>query len=377
MRILTVLVLFSLAFQPVAHAEGLRPLPELGPAFDLNAYAASTDTLTKSFPDIPHVSFEISLPKTWVERTTLGQSYGELLRYEGPAFGDVRPYFSFSRHKVLRENSAKHELIAFLLQRAYVLRSLKDQDDRNVEAMYVLVDNKGDEYAVRAQVRILGHDMLIAEYAVPVRAWETEVDAQTFAMKSFKFLKDTQDTIEKRIERSYFRSLRFYYPASWVFVKEVPMADNEVRLVLSNKDDNGNEAGQIVVTAMSNKSLKDEFGKKVFGVDVPAAIKAVRKTYEDRMFVFGDTIENRKPELNLPASFSALNAYRLHVRKGQFDTDTLGSATHELWIAVFKTKDDIRERTFIVELFTPSRQRDPYMWAVNTRAFEILLKSMQ
>ncbi|MBU6235622.1 MAG: hypothetical protein KGQ41_07235 [Alphaproteobacteria bacterium] len=375
-RILTLVAAFLLAFTPVARAEGLSPLPELSAQFDLNGYAANTDTITKEFPDIPNVAFELSLPKTWIERSALGQSYGELIRYEGPAVGDVRPYFSFKRIALKRENTAAHELVSYLLKQAYVLRSIHEIDDRNVEALYVLVNEAGDDFAVRAKIRIVGPDMLMAEYGVPIRGFDRMRDEQTFAVRSFKYLKDSKDTIEKRVERTYFRALRFYYPASWVFDKEESSAENRVRLTLVNKGDNGEEVGKIKITLLSTASLKDDEGKKVFNVDVSGELKDIRKRYEDAKYVFGPTIENRKPDLNLPTSFATLNAYQMQVKTGQYDTDALASAHNEVWLTVFRTSGPL-DRTYVVEMLTPSRSENLYMWSVNTRTYELILKSIQ
>ncbi|NBX65747.1 MAG: hypothetical protein EBQ96_01985 [Proteobacteria bacterium] len=364
------------AFPFAGRAEELIPLPELSPEFQLEAYAAGTDTIRKEFEEIPTVGFELSLPKVWVERSALGMSYGELVRYEGPAVGDVRPYFSFKRVPVKRENTARMELIAYLLKQGYVLRAIKEIDDRNVDALYVTVNDSGDSFGVRAQIRINGSDMLMGEYAVPITAWNELRDEQTFALKSFKFLKDVADPIEKRVERTYFKVLRFFYPASWLFLGEQTPAENTVSINFANRSETGVEGGRIKITVASTKPLKDEKSNDVFKVDVPEMLKAARKSYETRNFIIGKTLENRAPVLNIPVSFAALNAYELHTKTTEYEVDNLPLATHELWLAVFRTKA-IVPKTYVVELFTPSRTQDIYLWSINTRAFEIILKSIQ
>lgn len=370
------LLAVCLAVPAYSLAEELIPLPELSPEFQLDAYAAGTDTIRKEFPEIPNVGFELSLPKTWVERSALGMSYGELIRYEGPAVGDVRPYFSFKRMPVKRENTARMELIAYLIKQGFVLRAIKDIDERNVEALYVTVNDAGDSFGVRAQIRINGPDMLLGEYAVPITAWNELRDEQTFAQKSFKFLDDVADPIEKRVERSYFKALRFYYPASWMFTGEQTPAENTVHINFANRSETGVEGGRIRITLTSTKPLKDEKAKDIFKVDVPTMLKAARKSYEDRNYIIGKTVENRAPTLNVATSFAALNAYELHPKATNYDVDNLPLATHELWLAVFRTKGDV-PKTFVVELYTPSRTQDIYLWSINTRAFELILKSIQ
>lgn len=374
-RLFAVTALVALLAAP-ARAEELVPLPELSPQFQLEAYAAGTDSIKKEFAEIPNVAFELSLPKTWIERSALGTSYGQLVRYEGPAVGDVRPYFSFKRVQVKRENTARLELVAYMLKQGSVLRSIKEIDERNAEALYVTVNEAGDSFGVRALMRIIGPDMLLAEYGVPISAWDMLRDEQTFAVKSFKFLKDGNDPIEARIERTYFKALRFYYPASWLFTGEQVPSENQVIINLANRTDTGQEAGRIRLTLLSTKPLKDDKGKMLFKVDMPALLKAARASYEERKFIIGKTIENRAPALNLPVDFSALNAYDLHVKLSEYDTSNLPPASHELWLAVFRTKDEV-PKTYLVELFTPSRTQDLYLWSINTRAFELILKSIQ
>jgi len=365
-----------LAFSPVLRAEELKPLPELSREFDLAGYAASTDTIKKEFDGIPTLGFEISLPKTWVERSTLGQEYGEMNRYDGPAFGDVRPYFSLKRFQVKRENTARLELIAYLLKQGYVLRSMKEIDDRNVEAMYVVVDDKNDSYAVRTKMRIAGSDMQLAEYAVPVNAFDSQVDQQTFSLSSFKFLKDSEATIEKRVERTYLKALRFNYPASWVFEGEEALTDNRVSIRFSNPGENDIKSGVFRMTLISEGSLKDEIAKPQFKPDIPEMLKAIRKQYEDQGYVIGKLSETRKPELNIPASFGVLDIYELHQKLTKFDTTEKTPASHELWLAVFSVDKPV-QKTYIAEMFTPSRTQDIYLWSINSRAFQIILKSIQ
>ncbi len=372
-RILLILCLFAL---PATAAENLQPLPELSKGFDLQAYAAGTDTVAKDFPNIPNGSFKISLPKNWMERVAIGQDYGEIARFDGPAIGDVRPYFSYKRIGLARENTAKLELISYLLRSNYTLRGLREIDTRNVEALYVLVDDKNDSYIVRSMMRIIGPDAYLAEYALPVSAWNTMADTQVFAVKSFKFLRDSADPIEKRRERTYFKSLRFYYPESWIFEGEDMPADNIVVERLASKDQNNQLSGNIRLTVVSPRSLKDEMVEKEFTLNIPAMLKEIRKSYETKGFIVDAAVESRKPELNLPVSFSAMDIYNMRVRLTQYDTDQKAAVSKELWIAVFTSSGPI-PKTYIAELFTPSRNTDMYAWSTNSRAFEIILKSIQ
>lgn len=360
-----------------AQAEALQPLPELSKSFDLVAYAATTETVKKEFPGLPNVAFEISLPKSWPERIAMGQSYGEIARFDGPAFGDVRPYFSFKRIAVNRENSAKNELISYLLRMNYVLRAIKERDDRNVEALYVIADPQtGDSFVIRAVMRIMGPEMLLAEYALPMQAWDKKRDEQTFAISSFKFLKDSTETIEKRIERSYFKQLRFHYPASWFFEGESAPVDNRVTTRLVTNGETGSEAGRIHLTLVSPRSLKDTEDKRDYPVDVPEILKEMRKTYTDRGYDVSASVESFAPDLNIQTAFGVVDVYNLSRRVTNYETDRLQPVTQELWVAVFRGTGP-QAKTYIAEMLTPSRNQDLYQWAVNTRAFKIILKSIQ
>lgn len=359
----------------VCRADTLQPLPELSRGFNLSTYAGTTDSIKKDLPDVPDIAFEISLPKNWIERSALGQSYGEIVRYDGPPLGDTRPYFSLKRLQMKRENSARLELIAYMLKQGYVLRSLKEIDDRNVEALYVVTD-KTDSFAVRTIGRIIGPALVLAEYGLPLQAWDYLRDEQTFAIRSFKFLKDSAEHIEQRLERSYFKALHFSYPASWGFVSETAPQDNIVHVTIANMGDGGLEVGRMRLTLVSPRSLKDEGNETDFPVDVTAMLKDIRKSYEDREYVFGRTLETRKPDLHLQTGLAMLETYELRRRLSQYEAADHAPVTHELWLAVFRT---IQEpvKTYVVELFTPSRGQDIYLWSINSRAFEIVLKSIQ
>ena len=361
---------------PAYSAQPLEPLPELSKTFDLNAYATQTDTVKKEFPDIPNVVFEISLPKSWPERIGMGQAYGEIARYDGPVYGDVRPYFSFKRVAMMRENSAKNELISFLLRQNYILKGIKEIDDRNVEAMYVMSDAiSGDSFVVRTVMRVVGSDMLLAEYALPINAWEKRKDEQTFAIRSFKFLKDSGDTVEKRLNRTYYNQLRFHYPASWIFEGEDVPADNRVtsRMVTN---ENGMEAGRIRLSMVGPRSLKDEQDKRAYPVDLPGLLKEMKKFYEDKGYIISPSIESTTPDLNMKPAFAVTDIYNLSRRTSNYESDRKEPVTHELWVTVFRGPGYF-PKTYIAELLTPARDQDLYMWSVNTRAYKIMLKSIQ
>ncbi|HEY8964128.1 MAG TPA: hypothetical protein VIN59_06680 [Alphaproteobacteria bacterium] len=376
-RILAVLALIALLAAP-AGAQELKPLPELSPGFDLAGYATQTETVKRDYASLPNIAFEVSLPKTWVERAALGQDFGELTRFDGPAAGvDPRPYFSFKRLQVNRENSAKNEIIAYMLKSGYVLRGLKEIDDRNVEALYVLQDTMGASYGVRAMARIQGPSLLLAEYALPLEQWNDLHDQQTFATRSFKFTKDSDEPIEKRIERKYYKSLSFFYPASWIFEGETAIADNQVVLTLANPSDLGNKGGEIRLGLYSVRSLTAlDADPKAYPLDVPALLKDVTARKKAAGFDVGEPIEHRTPDLGIPTKFATMEIYGLRERKTEYDTLEKGPITQELWLVVFQT-DEVTPRTIILELTTPARTQDIYLWSVNTRAFEIILKSIQ
>lgn len=375
---LSLLVLGFSAFLATAsaYASGLVPLPELSPSFNLSAYAGGTDMVHKEFPEIEGTAFEMALPKTWTERITVGQTFGEIARFDGPAFGDVRPYFSLKRIAVQHEIATRLELMSYLLKQGFVLRSLKELDDRNIEALYVIIDEKGDSYVVRARGRMIGSSLVLAEYALPSDVWDRLRDEQTFAMRSFKFLKEIPAPIEGRIERTYFKALKFFYPSSWTFVKEEAPTDNMVTVRLGTTNETGLEGGRINLSVYAQKSLKNDADARVYPADVPAALKALRKAYEDKGYIVGKSIEQKKPDINLNATFSALDVYELRQRTTLYETDKEAPLSHELWIAVFQVKG-IQPKTYVVEMFTPARMQDLHQWATNTRAFEIILKSMQ
>lgn len=362
---------------PALASQPLEPLPALSKAFDLAAYAAQTDTVKKEFPDIPNVAFEISLPKSWPERIAMGQQYGEIARYDGPPYGDVRPYFSFKRIAVNRENSAKNELIAYMLRQNYILKSIKETDDRNVEALYVMADAQtGDSFVVRTVMRISGADMLLAEYGLPVSAWDQKRDEQTFAIQSFKFLKDSTDTIEKRLERTYFDQLRFHYPASWFFEGEDAPADNRVSIRLVSNE-GGAESGRIRVGMTSPRSLKDKEDKRDYKVDMPALLKELKAYYENKGYEVGKSAESIMPDLNMKTAFAVTDVYNLTRRISNYDSpDKKQPVTEELWVTVFRGGGNF-PKTYIVELLTPARTQDIYLWSVNSRAYKIIMKSIQ
>lgn len=360
----------------LAQDGGLRPLPQLTQEFDLTGYASQTDTISRTSDAIPYVSFKVSLPKNWTERTALGQSFGELYRFDGPAFGDVRPYFSLQREQMRRENTAKGELIAHMLKSGYVLRGLNEIDDRNVDAFYVKYSPNGDSFAVRARARVMGDSLVVAEYALPVHAFGDAADTQTFAMQSFEFLKDNDAPVERWIPRRYGPSVSFSYPASWRFVGEETDEVNQVRINLENQGSEGVVSGSIKLNVYSSRNLMLPESRERFEVDVPAILRGIKPRYEAERLVIGKHLETKVPKLDVPVKFSSLDVYPVRPRLTDYQTDRTPSANQELWVAMLQT-DEAVPRTILVEMLTPAREHNVYVWGVNARAFEMILKSIK
>lgn len=376
-RFLASFAVMSCLLGPVFAQDGaLRPLPELSQNFDLQAYASQTETITKRAENLGNISFQISLPNTWVERTALGQDYGELFRFTGPAFGDVRPYFSFRREQMKRENTAKGELVAHMLKSGYVLRGLKEIDARNVEAFYVKLDSNRDSYAIRARVRVQGDSLLMAEYAVPVHAFDVAADAQTYAIESFEFLSDSDAPVERRVRRIYHEVLKFSYPASWQFENEEVLGDNAALFELYNPGLHNMRNGVIRIQLYSGRHLSLPESRQRYPVSVPDLLRDIRARYEAERLIIGPNLENKQPDLGVKTKYASLDVYPVRRRVTDYETLRQEAVSQELWVALFQT-DEQFPRTFLVEMITPAREQNVYVWSVNTRAFDLILQSIE
>jgi len=230
---------------------------------------------------------------------------------------------------------------------------------------------------VRGRMRVNGNSMLIGEYAIPVPAWDIMRDQQTFPMNSFKFLTDGQgQLIEQRIDYSFASAIRFHYPQSWVVQKQENAQANRLLVQLANPATAGTQMGLMNVTVLSTASLSNPLDQTSYAVDVPAEVAALRGRYAAMGYTLEPAREQTKLALTLKTDLAMREVYDMRPRLSEYETFRKADVTHELWVAFMRTTET-PQKTILVELMTPSRDKDFYLWAVNTRAFDILLQSLR
>jgi len=118
--------------------------------------------------------------------------------------------------------------------------------------------------------------------------------------------------------------------------------------------------------------------KTIFPVDLPQIIKDMKaEIAESKDYETVDVIERRQYDLNFDTALSITEVYGL--RKAIADTyvvERQNQVTQELWVSVIKSAKH-NKQSYIIMMVIPSRDKNFYQWAVSTRAYENILKTLR
>ena len=395
MRSILCFFLILICFSPVhALAEGKEQLNSLyipDGSMPLDVYARRSHKIERNFEEDEYLSFSMDLPRDWTERqfvslknfTRRGRLHGDLARFDGQSVGDSRSFFMVRSVELPREISASNWLMTYLLSNGYTLHSLTERGSSSFEAMYIIyaADNN-QSLVVRSRGYISGPRIVLGEYVMPAELWEKEKDIQAYAVGSFKIQAQDQETIEDPEYYSYLEAVEFNYPKSWAVVKTNDIEVNALDLVLRNADLTRVSEGTINIHMASRRSVKlIEGDHSTYDIDLPGIVKKARHNIENRgkngqqNFSIGDRIDSKSFVTDYKFDTQRSEIYEVRPVTSHYDTQEVNPVSHEFWLTLLV--DKAKSRVFIITLYTPDRDSDLYSWAVNSRAYERILKTIQ
>ena len=366
----------------MACGQSLKPLHQPQDPLLLESYAKRSQAISVDLEEDKYLSFSVDLPNNWVQRPFISlknfsrrnRLHGDLSVFDGVASGDMRSVFQVRSIELPREISATNWLMTYLISSGYTLYGLEEgADGRHFEAMYVRFE--GDQkqgFVIRAKGVISGPRLVLGEYVMPTGLWEQEKDQQAFAVGSFKIQANDQDWIEDKDYFTYLEALEFEYPNSWHVAEKNDQAQNILKVSLKNSDLTRVSEGEMRIVVASETSIKDFTSLEKFDIDLPPLVAEARELVEAQ----GYNIDPKKGGRNIPVSpdfpVSRTEIYPLRPRLTNYESDKQAAISHELWLSLM-----IRDgRAVISTLLTPARDQDLYSWAVNTRAYERVLGSL-
>lgn len=373
-----VFVLF-LAFP--AQSQQLKPMPK-AQKLTLAQFAAASTQVRRNLTEDPSVDLSFSLPSNYIERPfdqlknqRIGKYlYGELVRFDGAPVADIRPFFRVTGQMVPREISPRLWLMTRLLAQNNIIRSFNQIDPTTIEAVYVSFENN-ISMAYRLKAWLQGQRMLVAEFAVPIEAYEKLIDAQFYTLNSVKLMRPINEPIEDRTTENFWGMLTASFPKSWLVTRKDRPSPNQIEVEINNPDENSGIQGQIGINIISAKNIEDRNDTILYPLSLPEQLEKIKTTLQTKKMGMDKRISRSTPKLSFKTNLAVTEVYEVRARYSNYETARKEPVTHELWITVIRPTVK-PERAIFITLLTPARGTELYKWAMNTKAYEIMLSSL-
>lgn len=316
------------------------------------------------------LSYSIRLPKDWTGLDGAGAAYqagerilGKFTRYLGPVRVEPRSYFSVQAQALEFEMPVKYWFLQHVLSGGYALEGITIRDDKNLEALYVLVEGDAS-YVVRVKAIKNGKHVILARYAIPVSQWADEKIMQAQAIESFSLLSPSSQEAEPTKLYQFLDISQFRYPESWDLKAPILRSADRMNVKLINaRKESGRRDRDITLD-----------GKiEVFAVSQYAAGKLSEEVqrFKDELaqkgLTFGDLIEQKK---DLPMQ----EGVKLFVMESYQAKDATNKIQdYEFWFSILSLEDYY----YFITLLTSARDSDFMIWVRNTETYKLLVKSLQ
>lgn len=318
----------------------------------------------KPFND-PSLEFKVRLPKTWEKPEILNQGsstsltrklLGTISRFSGPAIGDIRPEFVMEalelEHEITAENWAKN----FALINGFTLRELTPISEYEASGSYIYIEN-GVSLYIRFTAKIIGNLVILARFSVPNFAAEQLDGYMRLSIESLTMTKSLGGSIENFKPFSLRDVMTFRFPISWAMRNPHYDEDERITIELENKRPNSEKLnGLITIVAV----------KKQAGVTIESEVARIREDIvKTNDVTFEDLLLSRVPPSYLRFTYALQEVYKIPSSKTHI--------SQEIWFTAY---EDENWYVFLY-LLTPAKEETFYDWARNTRALELILRSIE
>jgi hypothetical protein len=359
---------------PVAQAvtldlDSIKPLKpiEFIPEEEFNA---TTKLIEQTPHDDEFLSFSVRIPKGWKENTTSLNNIGQLKgadngitenvlgvvsQYVSPPKNLMRSYFTVEAVELAHEINARNWFIHYVLKSGLSLEQVGFDEDRQVEALYVVVE-KDITQVVRVKAIINGSRMVIARYYTPVEVYNEEHVQQAQVIKSFNLENRQRENVEEIKIHGFLGQSYFDYPVSWALSAPRIKSIDRMNAMIYHMSPENKMMGQMNHYLIS-KTLKTARSEE---------LNRLKDTFIIEDYVLGKLIEAPEMVYNEEMGLGVTQVYSMKSQNS-------GLVDYELWVSVMENKNYL----YIMSLLTPSRKEDFYTWARNTESHEIVLRSIR
>lgn len=329
---------------------------------------ATFEAATREFRALPFgradLEYKISLPVDWQPRGTFeGASpdfskriVHEIGYYVSPPTGNLLAFLSIQAVQIDHEILAAHWLRSYILAGGYA----PDGDIQNFSLtrasggyIYVL---DGKNILTRILVQINGKIAVIARLEMPLQEKGENGFMQKKAVESFSLLYLTEKAIEQPKAFALVDAAKFDFLSSWQAMSPDFRNLNRPSLQIHNKNKNVLE-GFIRISA----------AKRSENTHLNTEIAEVKKFFAEEMKIkFDKLVSSEEYNHNSRYPYGRRETYEVTYSTGK-------RQRQEARFYVFGND----EWYFFATLITPLESNNFYVWARNTRAFDILIASLR
>lgn len=341
----------------------------------------SFQSVAKAFHRIPfndpQLEFEILLPKDWTTEQTLQTSssgelsqriLGEIARFKSPYINTMQAIVSIQSVKLDREITAEHWLKNYILTSGYEMDgkiNVANEKKANVACVSTV---EGKSSYIQAAALINGSNVVIIKFETPLYLKDYLAFLRQRSIDSFKFIMTTDKPIETQRVFNFGNTLRFSYPESWYLAGADVTNPTRMSMQLYNKDivSNPDDPRQkldkvlgVIRFVMIQRHANTTFRKET---------DDIRRYFTEQMGLdFQNLISSDKAPVSGQYLFSRYEIYQVASKKEE------NAPPRELRLVTLGDKDWY----VFAFLLTPMEATNFYLWATNTRAFDIVLNTLK
>ncbi|MBU6474817.1 MAG: hypothetical protein KGQ70_02520 [Alphaproteobacteria bacterium] len=333
----------------------------------------SFENVAKVFHKIPfnnpELEYSILLPKDWqskdaIQSAPLGnlghEIISEVARYQSPVINTMTAVVVIQSIQLDHEITAKDWLRNYVYSNSCTMQGkMTAAGDKRAEANCITTTN-GNVLYTHALAAINGNNLLLVEFQTPLYLTGPLEFLAKKALDSFKFILVTARPIENQKVFSFANAVKFSYPASWT-PNALDIGDNNsMSMQLFNESKGKGKKKQIngmirfvVIRRDSETSLRKaafklkDYFNNFLGLDFKKLVSSQRPPAASR-FVFA--------------------------RDEIYQVSTKNATTHDQEVRLVT----LGSKSWYVFAFllTPEADDNFYTWACNTRAFDMVVKSI-
>jgi hypothetical protein len=345
------------------------PLPDIK-FFPQAEFEAATE-LHEGMPggDVA-LSYKFRLPVGWESMGDSGavgryqisnKVLGEILRFYGPPVIDTRSYFSLQAINLEYKLTAQQWLLQFLLSNGYTIQGINEIDENRAEALYVKVEDSVT-YVIRAVAQINGKRIVVAQYFMPADNWDDEKQMQAQVISTFSLTHPIVEPVEEMRKYHFLDIAQFQYPASWE-IKYSPLTNIE-RMHF----DLLNVASELEAEKNNKKTLNGRIQVDIASYEAVSSVEDELDALKSSLSKIGLVIGEK---IDAPVNLKFADGVRF-VNSSVYnavDSDS-NMLRYEYWITTVEAGDYY----YFINLVTPSRDEEFFVWARNTETYKIILE---